>query len=74
VSASGLDERVLAVLVNAPISVYRFPRRAPTLCPQLSMGIQLGARFPARGADALTVTLYGHVTQAMYRNRPIGLV
>jgi len=39
---------------NAPISVYRFPRRALTLCPQLCMGIQPGARFPVRSA-ALTL-------------------
>ena len=43
-----------------PISVYRFPCRALTLCPQLYMGIQPGARFPARSADALPETLYGH--------------
>ena len=60
------------VLGNRPISVYSFPRRALTLCPQLCMGIQPGARFPARSADALTGTLYGHSTQAIYRNRPIG--
>jgi len=47
---------------NRPISVYRFPRRAPTLCPQLCMGIQPGARFHARSADALPATLYGHST------------
>jgi len=35
------------------------------------MGIQPGARFPARSADALPATLYGHSTQAIYRNRPI---
>jgi len=57
---------------NGPISVYRFPRRALTLCPQLSMGIQPGALLPARSADALPATLYGHFTQAIYRNRPIG--
>ena len=47
---------------NRPISVYRFPRRALTLCPQLCMGIQPGARFPSRSADALPATLYGHYT------------
>jgi hypothetical protein len=52
-------------------SVYSFPRRALTLCPQLCMGIQPGARFPARSADALPATPYGHFTQAIYRNRPI---
>ena len=57
--------------LHRPISVYRFPRRALTLCPQLCMGIQPGARFPARSADALPATLYGHFTQAIYRNRPI---
>jgi len=35
------------------------------------MGIQPGARFPARSADALSATLHGHFTQAIYRNRPI---
>jgi hypothetical protein len=35
------------------------------------MGIQPDARFPARSADALPATLYGHFTQAIYRNRPI---
>jgi hypothetical protein len=53
------------------MSVYRFPRRALTLCLQLRMGIRPGARFPARSADALSVTLYGHFTQAIYRNRSI---
>jgi len=37
------------------------------------MGISPGARFPERSADALPVTLYGHFTQAIYRNRPIEL-
>jgi hypothetical protein len=56
-----------------PISIYRSPRRALMLCPQLFMGIQPGSRFPARSADGLPLpaTLYGHVTQAIYRNRPI---
>jgi len=53
------------------ISVYRFPRRALTLCPQLCMGIQPDARFPARIADALPTTLYGNFILAIYRNRPI---
>jgi hypothetical protein len=35
------------------------------------MGIKPGDRFPARSADALPATLYGHFTQAIYRNRPI---
>ena len=48
---------------NRPISVYRFPRRALTLCTQLCMGIQPGARFPARSADPLPATLYGHFTR-----------
>jgi hypothetical protein len=52
-------------------SVYRAPRRALTLCQQLCMGIQPDARSPARSADALPVTLYGHFTQAIYRYRPI---
>jgi hypothetical protein len=30
------------------------------------MGIHPGARFPARSADALSATLYGHFTQAVY--------
>jgi hypothetical protein len=50
-----------------------FPRGALTLCPQLCMGIQPGARVPARSADALSATLYGHFTQAIYRNRPIAI-
>jgi hypothetical protein len=50
---------------------YSFPRRALTLCPQLCMGIQPDARFPARSADALPATLYGHFNQAIYRNRHI---
>jgi len=54
-----------------PVSVYRFPRRALTLCPQLCMGIQHGARSPARSADAWSATPYGHFTKAIYRNRPI---
>jgi hypothetical protein len=63
-----------ALHFNRPISVYRFPRRALTLCPQLCMGIQPGARCPARSADALPATLYGHFAQAIYRNRPISSV
>jgi len=61
------------ILSNRPISlrVYFRPRRALTLCPQLYIGIQPGARFPARSADALPTTLYGHFTQAINRNRPI---
>jgi len=47
---------------NRTISVYRFPRRALMPCPQLCMGIQPGARFLARSADALSATLYGHFT------------
>jgi len=48
---------------NRPVSVYRFPRQALTLCcPQFCMGIQPGARFSARSADALSATLYGHTT------------
>jgi len=58
---------------NRPISVYRFPCRALTLCPQLCMGVQPGARFPARSVDALPATLHEHFTQAMYRNWPIWL-
>jgi len=54
-----------------PISVYRFPRSALTLYPQLCMGIQPGARVPARSADALSAALYEHFTQAIYRHRPI---
>ena len=71
---------VTRTMNNRPISVHRFPRRALTLCPQLCMGIQPGARFPARSADALPATLYGDlymcpsygdVTHAIYQNRPI---
>jgi hypothetical protein len=57
--------------VNRPISVYRFPRRALTLYPQVCMGIQPDARFPAWSADALPATLYGHITQAIYRKQPV---
>jgi hypothetical protein len=56
---------------NRPISVYRFLCQALTLCPQPCMGIQPGARFPARSADALTAALYGHPSKAIYRYRPI---
>jgi hypothetical protein len=56
--------------LNRQISVYRFPRRALTLSPQLGMGIPPGARFPAQSADVLSATLYGHFNQAIYRNRP----
>ena len=59
------------VVSNRPISVYCFPRRALTLCPQLCTGIQPDARFPARSADALPATLYRHFVQATYRNLPI---
>jgi hypothetical protein len=37
------------------------------------MGIHRDARFPELSADALPATLYGHFTQAIYRNRPIYL-
>ena len=57
--------------LKRPISVYRFTRGALTLCPPLCMGIQPGARLSAPSADALFATLYGHVTQAIYRNLPI---
>jgi hypothetical protein len=56
------------MMYNRP--VYRFPRRALTLCLQLSMGIQPGACFPARSADALPATLYRQFAQAIYRKRP----
>jgi len=59
--------------MNRPISVYRFPCGALTLWPQLCMGIHPGARFPGRSADTLSATLYGHFTQAIYRNRPTEL-
>ena len=58
---------------DRPNSVYRFPRRVLTLCPQLCMGIQPGAHFPARSVDALRAILYGQFTQAIYRNLPIAL-
>ena len=59
-------------LFNRPISVeYHFPCQALTLCPQLCMGIQRGARFPTRSADALPATQYGHFTSAIYRNWPV---
>jgi hypothetical protein len=41
------------------------------LCPQLCVGIQPGGRFPARSADALPATLYGHCTQAINRKQPV---
>ena len=44
--------RARVLVLNRPISVYHFLRGALTLCPQLCMGIQPGARFPARSADA----------------------
>jgi hypothetical protein len=66
----GMSCRFLC-LNHRPVSVYRFPRRALMLCRQLCMGIQSGARFPARSADAVPATLHGHFTQATYRNRPI---
>ena len=49
-------------LPHRPISVYRFLRRALTLCPQLCIGVQPGARFPARSADTVSATLYGQFT------------
>jgi hypothetical protein len=47
----------------------RVPCQALLLCPRLCMGIQRDAWFPAQSADALPATLYGHFTQAIYRNR-----
>jgi hypothetical protein len=64
--------QISSTQLTRPISVYRFPSCALTLCLQLCMGIQPGALFPAPSADALSATLYGHFTYAMYRNRPIG--
>jgi hypothetical protein len=69
-SAGRCNVRWVLVL-NRPVSVYRFPRRALTLCPQPCIGIQPGASFPARSADALPATLYGRFNQAIYRNRPV---
>jgi len=40
------SEALAARPYNRPISVYRFPRRAPRLCMRLSMGIQPAAAFP----------------------------
>jgi len=60
------------VAINTLLSVYPFPRRTLTLCPQLCMGIQPGTCLPARSAEALPATLCGYFTQAIYRNRPIG--
>jgi len=34
------------LLHNRPISVYRFPRRAPTHCLQVCMGLQPAPAFP----------------------------
>jgi hypothetical protein len=71
VPVGGLLPTITRATLNRPISVYRFPRGALTLCPQLCMGIRPGARFPARSADALPATLYWLFAQAMYRNRPV---
>jgi len=48
---------------NKLISVCRCPRGELTLCPQLCMGMQPGARFPARSADTMPASLYGHFTR-----------
>jgi len=66
-----MQKRKAGSVDNRPVSVYCFPRRALALCPQLCMGTQPDARFPARSADALPATLYRHFTPAIYRNRPI---
>ena len=71
VATNAPESRKCVCARNRPISVYRLPLRALTLCPQLCMGIQPGARFPARSANALPATLYGHFSQAMHRNRPM---
>ena len=63
--------RLDSMLLNRPISVYCFPRRALMLCLQLRKGIQPAVRFAARSVDALPAILYDHYTQAIYRNRPI---
>jgi hypothetical protein len=54
-----------SVWINRPTSVHRFLHRALSLCPQLCMGIQPGARFPAQSTDALSATMYGHSTEAI---------
>jgi hypothetical protein len=36
----------LEIMTHRPISVHHFPRRAPTLCLQLCMGIQPAPVFP----------------------------
>jgi hypothetical protein len=69
--AGGAESAKLEMMIYRPISVYSFPRRALTLCPQLCMGMQPGARCPAQSADALSATLHGHFTETIYRNRPI---
>ena len=56
------DKWLSSYAFNGPISVCRFPRRALTHFPQLCIGIQPVARFPAQSADALPATLYGHFT------------
>jgi hypothetical protein len=71
VASHAIQRAVNNRLLHRPVSVYRFRRRALTLCPQPCMGIQLGARFPAPSAGPLPATLYGHFTQAIYRDRPI---
>jgi len=81
VAASGIMDALLREVDNTgkasryrPVTIYRLLRQALTLCPQLSMSIQPGACFPARIADALSATQYGHFTWAIYRNRPITLL
>ena len=54
-----------------PFELVLIDQVGPDKGRQLCMGIQPDARFPARSADALPETLYGHFTQAIYRNRPI---
>jgi hypothetical protein len=56
---------------NRPISVYRFQRRALTLCPQFCMGIQPGACFPHRPLTLCPQLRMGILIQAIYRNWPI---
>jgi hypothetical protein len=57
--------------LNKPISVYRFPRQALTLCPQLCMGFNLAPAFP-RGALTLCPQLLIGISLRRYTE--IGLL
>jgi hypothetical protein len=50
---------------NGPVSVYRFPRQAPTLCPQLCMAFNLAPVF-LRGALTLCPQLCMGISPMRY--------